>query len=40
LNEHIRAVPDGLIVFFSGMGENAQEELNVGVGSLAGSTVM
>jgi hypothetical protein len=33
------AVPDGAIVLFSGMGENAQEELTVGVGALAGSTV-
>jgi len=36
----IRAVPDGMIVLFSGMGPNAQEQLNVGVGALAGSTVM
>lgn len=34
------AVPDGCIVLFSGMGPNAQEELNVGVGALAGSTIM
>eukprot|EP00981_Chlorochromonas_danica_P003949 scaffold748_cov176-Ochromonas_danica.AAC.3 len=34
------AVPDGCIVFFSGMGPNAQEQLNVGVGALAGSTIM
>jgi hypothetical protein len=34
------AVPDGMIVLFSGMGPNAQEQLNVGVGALAGSTVM
>jgi hypothetical protein len=33
------AVPDGAIVLFSGMGENAQEELTVGVGALAGSTI-
>lgn len=34
------AVPDGAIVFFSGLGPNAQEELSVGVGALAGSTAM
>ena len=34
------AVPDGAIVLFSGMGENAQEELTIGVGALAGSTIM
>eukprot|EP01031_Cornospumella_fuschlensis_P038326 gene38326-46576_t len=34
------AVPDGCIVLFSGMGPNAQEQLNVGVGALAGSTIM
>lgn len=34
------AVPDGCIVLFSGMGPNAQEELNVGIGALAGSTIM
>lgn len=34
------AVPDGCIVLFSGMGENAEEELGVGVGVLAGSTIM
>jgi len=34
------AVPDGAIVLFSGMGDNAQEELTVGVGALAGSTIM
>eukprot|EP00919_Chromeraceae_sp_WS-2016_P001894 GHVR01004530.1.p1 GENE.GHVR01004530.1~~GHVR01004530.1.p1 ORF type:complete len:564 (+),score=96.71 GHVR01004530.1:78-1769(+) len=34
------AVPDGAIVLFSGIGPNAQEELKVGVGALAGSTVM
>lgn len=33
------AVPDGAIVLFSGMGENAQEELTIGVGALAGSTI-
>lgn len=36
------AVPDGAIMLFSGMGdlEEAQEELAVGVGALAGSTIM
>ncbi len=34
------AVPDGCIVLFSGLGPNAQEELSVGVGALAGSTIM
>lgn len=34
------AVPDGMIVLFSGMGPNAQEQVSVGVGALAGSTVM
>jgi Ca2+/Na+ antiporter len=36
------AVPDGAIVLFSGLGdiETAQERLSVGVGALAGSTIM
>mmetsp|Transcript_52323 Transcript_52323/g.77465 ORF Transcript_52323/g.77465 Transcript_52323/m.77465 type:complete len:549 (+) Transcript_52323:83-1729(+) len=36
------AIPDGAILFFSGMGsiEDAQETLAVGVGALAGSTIM
>mmetsp|Transcript_15223 Transcript_15223/g.32824 ORF Transcript_15223/g.32824 Transcript_15223/m.32824 type:complete len:536 (-) Transcript_15223:249-1856(-) len=34
------AVPDGMMVLFSGLGENAQETVSVGVGALAGSTVM
>mmetsp|Transcript_2366 Transcript_2366/g.10082 ORF Transcript_2366/g.10082 Transcript_2366/m.10082 type:complete len:532 (-) Transcript_2366:258-1853(-) len=34
------AVPDGAIVLFSGMGPDAQEQLAVGVGALAGSTTM
>lgn len=34
------AVPDGCIVLFSGLGENAQDTLNVGVGALVGSTIM
>ena len=34
------AVPDGAIVLFSGLGPDAQENLDVGVGALAGSTVM
>ena len=34
------AVPDAAIVFFSGMGSNAQTQLDTGMGALAGSTVM
>jgi len=34
------AVPDGMIVLFSGTGPDAQEQLSVGVGALAGSTIM
>lgn len=34
------AVPDGAIVLFSGLGPNAQEQVAVGVGALAGSTIM
>jgi len=34
------AVPDGAILLFSALGENAQEEIAVGVGALAGSTIM
>lgn len=34
------AVPDGAIVLFSGLGDDAQNQLTVGVGALAGSTVM
>lgn len=36
------AVPDGAIVLFSGLGDKAkaQESLSVGVGALAGSTIM
>ena len=34
------AVPDGAIVLFSGLGDGAQEQLNVGIGALAGSTIM
>ena len=33
------ALPDGAMVLFSGLGDNAQESLSVGVGTLAGSTV-
>ena len=33
------AVPDGAIVLFSGLRENAQEEVAIGVGALAGSTI-
>ena len=34
------AVPDGAMILFSGLGENAAKEVSVGVGALAGSTVM
>jgi Ca2+/Na+ antiporter len=34
------AVPDGAIMLFSGLQDNAQEQLSVGVGALAGSTIM
>jgi hypothetical protein len=34
------AVPDGAIVLFSGLGPDAQEQLDIGVGALAGSTIM
>ena len=36
------AVPDGAIMLFSGLGslEKAQETLSIGIGSLAGSTIM
>lgn len=34
------AVPDAAIVFFSGMGNDAQSQLSTGMGALAGSTVM
>merc|ERR1719253_678059 len=34
------AVPDGMMILFSGLGEDAQNEVAVGVGALAGSTVM
>ena len=34
------AVPDGCIVLFSAVGPQAQEQLNVGIGALAGSTIM
>lgn len=34
------AVPDGMMVLFSGLGPNAQQEISVGVGALAGSTIM
>ena len=34
------AIPDGAIVIFSGLGSDAQEELDAGMGALAGSTVM
>lgn len=34
------AVPDGAIVLFSGLGDDAATQVNVGVGALAGSTIM
>lgn len=34
------AVPDGTMVLFSGLGPHAQDNVSVGVGALAGSTVM
>jgi Ca2+/Na+ antiporter len=34
------AVPDGAIVLFSGLGPDAQQQLSVGIGALAGSTIM
>jgi Ca2+/Na+ antiporter len=34
------AVPDGMMVLFSGFGPNPQQEVSVGVGALAGSTIM
>lgn len=34
------AVPDGMIVLFSGLGDDAQAQVSVGMGAQAGSTVM
>lgn len=34
------AVPDGAIILFSGLGPDAQEKLRVGIGALAGSTIL
>lgn len=34
------AVPDAAIVFFSGLGNDAQSQIGTGMGALAGSTVM
>jgi len=34
------AVPDGAMVLFSGLGPDAQNQVSVGVGALAGSTIM
>lgn len=34
------AVPDGMMIFFSGLGDDAQNKVSVGIGALAGSTVM
>jgi hypothetical protein len=33
-------LPDALIILASGLGPNAQQRLDVGVGALAGSTIM
>jgi Ca2+/Na+ antiporter len=34
------AVPDGMMVLFSGLGPDAQNQVQIGVGALAGSTIM
>ncbi len=34
------ALPDSMLVLFSGVGENPKQEIEVGVGTLAGSTIM
>jgi len=34
------AVPDGMMVLCSGLGPDAQQQLKVGIGALAGSTIM
>lgn len=34
------AVPDGAMILFSGLGPDAKEQVKVGVGALAGSTIM
>jgi hypothetical protein len=34
------AVPDGAIILFSGLGSDAKNQIVVGVGALAGSTIM
>lgn len=34
------AIPDGLMVLFSGLGNDAQQQVSVGIGALAGSTIM
>lgn len=34
------AIPDGMIILFSGIGKDAKSQVNVGVGALAGSTIM
>ena len=36
----VGVVPDGIMILLSGLGENAQTEVAVGMGALAGSTVM
>ena len=39
-HDDLSAVPDGAIMLFSGLGPDAQNQLSVGVGALAGSTIM
>jgi len=34
------AVPEGAMVLFSGLGNNAQKTMGVGIGTLAGSSIM
>lgn len=34
------AVPDGMMILFSGLGNDAPQQVKVGVGALAGSTIM
>ena len=40
ISQVLGAVPDAAIILASGLGEGAQEKLSVGMGTLAGSTVM
>ena len=36
----VGAVPDAMIVLFSGLGHNVKDKIDIGVGDLAGSTIM